>query len=188
MMRIHLVAALLFLAGCVSTSRIQPSGDLIFYVKTTEGAFSGIKEKKEGYFFYLDRMGSIVGYEYDDGIVVDVFGGGSAVGDLISEIGSIKLTGLDFHKELKEARERLEIENENAKNEDDNTSFILVPFALDGAEYEIYADFMGSEFKFRAWNPRVDIEYFSSREEVFRRLNQWMEAFTNYYGKSKIHY
>lgn len=176
-----LVVSVAVLVGCAAPAHAPgPRGKVVFSIRLTKGAFTGVPKGNTGVFFYEDDR-LITCYRMRDGDVIEVAGGGSdSTSALRGGLERIHFEAFDFEAELKTAAQRLE---EKAKH--DGTS-ILHLATLDGAEYEITYDFGRVSFRIQKWNPIPEIDYYAPHSEKLAKLKAVIDLFALNYGRSKL--
>jgi hypothetical protein len=162
-----------------ATSAVQPSGGLLFSIRTLE-AMTGPIKRDLGYFFYIvdvTKMGDqtssflIPGYQMRDGKVVDRFGGGTADSEeFLTEIEAVHFEAFDFDAELKR------VENSHGPQ----------AIVVDGAKYEIRFVHRGIDFKLVAVNPVPSIEGAAKYSPAIAKLKALLDVFALHYGRLKM--
>ncbi|HZP59480.1 MAG TPA: hypothetical protein VFB27_04075 [Opitutaceae bacterium] len=178
-MKIVFVIFCLLLAGCAGIAP-QPRGQFFASIKMMKGAFSGPTEKDTGFLFYTDDTSDagrpfLTGYRIKNGGMEDVFGDSDSA-KVMDAIAAVDLEPFDFKKEVEEVTDRL---NKEAEKHGKN---LLLPFAFDGAEYEIVIMTKKGRFALRDWNPGVAIEACAPYSPKIAKLKAVLDLLAQYYG------
>lgn len=161
--------------GCSPAGR-APEGVLLASVRLTEGAFSGQTQGNTGHFYYVrdsaNGAGSrLTGYRYENGVVRERLGGASASASVVRAIRDVGLEPFDFAAELAATVERHDL---------------MLPFTLDGAEYEITIRTSTGVFVLRAWNPGPTIDALAPHSEKIAKLKAVLDLLAQYCGRSQF--
>ncbi len=179
-MRAFLVCLLGFaLSSCAtSSSNVEPTGSLVFSVRTTKGAFFGEVKEKTGVFFHKGDHDLISAQRFSRGKRVEVYGNSSDSRKLLMELDKIGFEAFDFDEEVGRITQILA-----EKNKKDGTT-LLAPFTLDGVELEIRFSHGSVKFSLTRWNPNVQIEFYAAYSPKIAKLRDVIDLFARYYGKS----
>ena len=164
----------------------EPRGEVIFSVTLLEGSRTGIHTNKTGIFFYLDDQGpkygsSVAGYQFKDGKIVDVFGGGTyGSRELLENLNSIKIKPFDCQYEIETT---IITQKENAKK---NGTKFKMPIVLDGAKYKIYYSHNDVTVSLTDWNPSPKVFYLAEFNGNLHQLKEVIDLFATYYGRKKM--
>jgi hypothetical protein len=145
-------------------------------IRVTEGAFSGPTQGATGYFFHLREMANgggsrLTGYRYENGVRREDFGGASGSAGVVLAIREVGLEPFDFAAEVADTVAR-----------DD----LMLPFVLDGAEYEIAIHTSTGVFELRAWNPEPTIHAIAPHSEKIAKLKAVLDLLAQYYGRTRF--
>jgi len=172
---------LLALAGCVTEQAHRSSETALFSIRLTRGAFTGAAKKDTGFYFFQQADGGIFGEQRKDGIVTDVFGGGSQESaELRREIKAVGFELFDFDAEVRRVDDELAAKAKQEGRED--TIFLT----LDGAEYEIRFEFEGVHYVLLERNPGSMTDHYAAYSPRIAKLKALMDLFARYYGRAKF--
>lgn len=175
-----LMAVLIF-SGCAKDRPAQERGTLLFAMRLTQGAFTGVSKADTGFFFYVPKYGGITGYELKDGKVVSVLGGGSlGSNELRTQLEQLAFEPFDFEAEMHRVDEMLAAQ---ARRGDRPPAR---PMTLDGAEYEIRFVFGAVNFALKRWNPGPEIDYYAAYSPKIAKLKKLIDLFALHYGRTKF--
>jgi hypothetical protein len=162
-----------------------PQGALFAYVKVTGGLFDGRRKGDTGFFFYVENEPGIAGpvlsgYQYQNGELRDVFGGGSDSEKTVKVIAAVGFEPFDFKSEVELVVDRL------TKEAEIRGKSFRRPQVLDGAEYEIRVVTTKGDFVLREWNPGYEIEFFATHSDKIAKLKSVIDLLALDYGHLKF--
>lgn len=178
-------AMVLSLAGANALAKAaEPPGELLASIEMLEGW--KIIEKRTGWWFYAqkttgNRAGPLItGYHYENGKLVDEFGGGSEP-ELFEAIHGAKLEQFDLDQEAERAGEEL-TRQANARGE------IFMWGLRDGARYRVTVVTAAGRFQYEDWNVQNLLDGLWPASDKFRRLKEVLDRLRSFYSDSKLWY
>jgi hypothetical protein len=165
-------------AGCsVSDSRNPaPVGEAWASIRVTEGAFTGPTKGATGYFFHVREAANggdprLTGSRYENGVRREVFGGASGSAGVVLAIRAVGLEPFDFAAEVADTVARHDL---------------MLPFVMDGAQYEITLPTSTWVLVLRAWNPGPTINALAPHSENIAKLKAVLDLLAQSYGRSQF--
>lgn len=190
MRKIVILLSVLLTTGCTTSvdSVMKSRGKIVFSIRLTKGAFSGVEKGDTGIFFYREdekfptgSLGLVTGAKLKHGRLVDFFGGSTVESnEMLQQIEKIGFEPFDFEAELKRVDAILAEEAKRTGVQH------MTSFALDGAEYEIKFTYGTVDFTLKQWNPTVTIDSYAPYSSKIAKLKAVIDCFALSYGRSKF--
>jgi hypothetical protein len=161
----------------------EPRGELLASIEFVEG-FEPIR-KRTGYWFYaekapVDVAGPIItGYEYQNGKLVDEFGGGSEPA-LYEAINKVDLEQFDFEKEVESTTDALAAENDALYGGP------LVTGVRDGVRCVVTIVTTQGTFRYEGWNPGLVAEDRARFSPKLDKLDRVFDLLRRFYSDAKL--
>ncbi|MEM9159969.1 MAG: hypothetical protein AAGB46_13065, partial [Verrucomicrobiota bacterium] len=165
----------------------EPEGVLLMSIELKESAFSGVPAGKHGYFLYVKDAGAFVrgplvtGYRYDNGKLIDVFGGGSS-GSVwfLEKLEDLGVRPFEYSSALASAR-ILESQDSSGVEMDE-----AAPVGMNDGTYEISYSYQGVSVKFSEENPGPVLRRYSKYNDNISQFSELVNLMSTYYGLMKI--
>ncbi len=188
-------AWLVALGGCtgVAEGRRAPQarGVPLASIRLTKGAFSGESKGRTGFFFFVEQPTGagepvLTGYEYRNGGLLDAFGGGSDSTAVLRAIEAVGLEPFDFLAEVERIEKAANGLRERPEQLTDDQVFLMPPFALDGAQYEIVIETKTGRMVLQEWEPGAAIDFYAPHSPRIAKLKAVLDLLARFYGRAKF--
>ena len=166
----------------------EPKGELVLTVELQESSFTGIPEGKHGYYLYVYDPGAftkgplVTVYRYDNGKIVDVFGGGSSGSAwFIDQLEGLGVETFDYDLAMEAA-----VTLEAAQGSEVEESEVESPVGMNDGIYRIAYAYEGAAFQFSEENPGPLLRHYANYNHDISKLSELVNLLGTYYGLMKI--